>query len=124
MLDGDSTSHTNHFYELRKRFHKSDDDDSENYEIEECARRADGAFAASYPIISKTPTIVFAGNSAGLLHIADHLDGMADVEYEPYNPKWSENSEHYHSWIDGKKDVRSRPQISYRIFDFRLGIIS
>lgn len=70
-----------------------------------CKPRGDGAFAVAYLDIEADLTLVIAGNRLGLLHVASHLEGMADIVYEPYRPNWPENSEHYHSWIDGKEDV-------------------
>ena len=63
---------------------------------------------SEYPSISVDVKLVIAGNDSGILHVTDHLEGMADFEYEPYDPNWPENSEHYHSWFDGEKDVMLR----------------
>jgi hypothetical protein len=73
--------------------------------VSSCRPRDDGAFAVAYPMLGPELSLVVAGNAKGILHIASHLDGMAEIEYESYNPNWPEHSEHYHSWIDGEQDV-------------------
>jgi len=54
------------------------------------------------------------GGEVGRIRMDDHLDGMADVEYGSYDPKWPENSEHYHTWIDRDQDVMLRCGLGIR----------
>ena len=89
--------------EHRRNFHGSKELDA-TATIEQCKCRHDGAFAAAYPDYSPAPTLEFMGNSLGLQHIADGLKWMSEVEYEPFNPRSPEKSEHYHSWIDKDED--------------------
>ena len=93
------------FRTRKRKFYDDEEIEFVTTRVSNCFPRTDGAFAVAYPSISVDVTLVIAGNDSGILHVTDHLEGMADFEYEPYDPNWPENSEHYHSWFDGEKDV-------------------
>lgn len=100
-----SFSNTLRFRKLKRRYFDESSVEYTTRRPTKCAPRNDGGFAVAYPLLGIEYSLVIAGNSTGILHIADHLESMADVDYGPYNPDWPEASEHYHSWIDRENDV-------------------
>jgi hypothetical protein len=98
-------SNTLRFRQSKRRYFNEDSVEYTTKRPSSCRSRLDGGFAVAYPVVDSDTSLVIAGNATGILHIAAHIEGMANVEYGQYNPNWPESSEHYHSWIDGKNDV-------------------
>jgi hypothetical protein len=100
-----SYTHTLRFRRGKRRFFNEDSLEYTTRRPSQCQPRRDGGFAVAYPVIGPDVHLAIAGNATGILHIADHLEWMADIDYGPYRPNWPEHSEHYHSWIDRENDV-------------------
>ena len=95
---------TNLMFRQRRDFHGSQEIEITDA-FEDCDPRADGAFVVAHPEYGDLPELVFTGNDAGLIHIAESLKWLAELEYPPYDPRCPENSEHHHSYLDGENDV-------------------
>ena len=100
-----SFRNTVRFRSAKKQYYKEDTIEYRTRRAGNCSTREDGGFVVAYPNVKTECALVLAGNAIGISHIADSFDAMADIVYGQYDPDWPENSEHYHSWIDGEDDV-------------------